>query len=88
MLLRCALPAEWPALAGKVWQIMVVLIADLVRLQTYTDTAKEKAVNAADFTAAKLQDLKVGLVGQEGAAKAEGKAPDSAAVSEQVRPPA
>ena len=35
--------------------------------QTYTDTAKEKAVGAADFTTQKLQDLKVGIVGQQGA---------------------
>ncbi|KAK9810605.1 hypothetical protein WJX73_003857 [Symbiochloris irregularis] len=43
--------------------------------QTYTDAAKVKAASAADFTTEKLQDLKLGLVGQEGAAKAEGKAP-------------
>lgn len=36
-------------------------------MQTYTEAAKERAVAGAEVVTQKLQDLKVGIVGQEGA---------------------
>ena len=36
-------------------------------VQTYTEAAKQKAAGATDVTTQKLQDLKVGLVGEQGA---------------------
>ena len=56
-------------------------------MQTYTEAAKERAAVAADFTAEKLQDLKVGLVGHEGAVSARDTAPRCAFLSHGCKQP-
>ena len=40
--------------------------------QTYTEAAKERAAGAADYTTQKLQDIKLGLVGEDGAVRCHG----------------
>lgn len=58
-------PAAFVAILLYAWTCALIQI--MFVLQTYTEAAKANAASAADVTAEKLQDLKVGLVGQDGA---------------------
>ena len=60
---------QWHALGVACMLVHASILGELMSCaaQTYTEAAKAKAADAADFTTQKLQDLKVGLVGEAGA---------------------